>query len=114
MSIISLEKLLKSDSGGTLEDMVQTAQYMDELTSMLQRGLEPDLAVNLIAASLRDSGELVLIASSSAWAAKIRFETEKMMDLVRQSGATVTTCRVTVSKRSGEKKGAGSDYSDQA
>ena len=98
MSIISLEKLLKSDSGGALEDMVQTAQDMDKLTSMLQQGLEADLAVNLIAASLRDSGELVLIASSSAWAAKMRYEAEKMMEIVRQSGAEVENCRVTVSR----------------
>ena len=101
MPIISLKKLLKSDSGSALEDMVQTAQYMDELTSMLQQGLETDLAINLLAASLRDNGELVLIASSSAWAAKIRFESEKLMDLVSQSGAKVTTCRVAVSKHSG-------------
>ena len=99
MSIISLEKLLKSGSGGVLEDMVQTAQYMDELTSMLQRGLESDLGINLLAASLRDNGELVLIASSSAWAAKIRFEAETMMGLARQSGADVKSCRVTVSRR---------------
>jgi hypothetical protein len=98
MSIISLEKLLKSGGRGALEDMVQTAQYMDEMTTMLQQGLEMDLAVNLLAASLRGDGELVLIASSSAWAAKIRFETEKMMQLVRQSGTEVRSCRVTVSR----------------
>ena len=98
MSIIRLENLLKSGSGGALEDMVQTAQYMDELTSLLQKELDPDLAVNLCAASLRDSGELVLIASSSAWAAKLRFETEKILEIARRSGATVKSCRVSVSK----------------
>lgn len=99
MSIISLEDLLKSDSGSALENIVQTAQYMDELTSMLQQQLDPDLAVNLLAASLRKNGELVLIASTSAWAAKIRFEAEKMMEIVRRSGADVSACRVTVSRR---------------
>lgn len=100
MPIIRLEKLLKSGSGSPLEDMVQTAQYMDELTSMLQQDLDPDLAVNLRAASLRDNGELVLIASSSAWASKIRFEAEKLMEVVRQSGKNVTSCRVSVSRHS--------------
>jgi hypothetical protein len=99
MPIISLEKLLKSDTGGALGDMVQTAQYMDELTSSLQQGLEADMAVNLLAASLRDNGELVIIASTSAWAAKIRFQAEKMIDLVRASGAEVRSCRVTVSRQ---------------
>lgn len=100
MPIIRLEKLLKSGSGSALEDMVQTAQYMDELTSMLQQDLDPDLAVNLRAASLRDNGELVLIASSSAWASKIRFEAEKLMEVVRRSGAKVESCRVSVSRHS--------------
>jgi hypothetical protein len=100
MPIIRLEKLLKSGSGSALEDMVQTAQYMDELTSMLQQELDPDLAVNLCAASLRDNGELVLITSSSAWASKIRFEAEKLMEVVRRSGKNVAVCRVIVSKHS--------------
>ena len=100
MSIISLEKLLKSGSGSALDDMVQNAQYMDELTSMLQKELDPDLAVNLCAASLRNNGELVLIASSSAWASKIRFESEKLMEVVRRSGKEVAICRVVVSKHS--------------
>jgi hypothetical protein len=101
MTIIRLEKLLRSRSGSVLDNMVQTAQYMDELTSMLQRELDPDLAVNLCAASLRDNGELVLITSSSAWASKLRFEAEKIMEIVRRSGAKVESCRVTVSRHSG-------------
>jgi len=100
MSIIRLDKLLKSGSGSVLDNMVQTAQYMDELTSMLQRELDPDQAVNLRAASLRDNGELVLITSSSAWASKLRFEAEKIMEIARRSGARVESCRVTVSRHS--------------
>ena len=65
----------------------------------LQKELPPDLAANLLAANLRADGELVLVASSSAWAAKIRFEEEKLIEIVRQGGAVVDKCRVTVSKR---------------
>lgn len=100
MSIIRLEKLLKSGSGSALEDMVQTAQYMDELTTGLRRSLDPDLAENLLAASLRDNGELVLIASTSAWAAKLRFEAENIVESARRSGTNAATCRVVVSKHS--------------
>jgi len=98
MPIISLEKLLKSDTGGALDKIVQTARSMDEMTTWLQKELQPDLAANLLAANLRADGELVLVASSSAWAAKIRFEGEKLVEIVRQSGAAVEKCRVTVSK----------------
>ncbi len=99
MPIISLKKLLKSDTGGALDMIVQTARSMDEMTTWLQKELQPDLAANLLAANLRADGELVLVASSSAWAAKIRFEEEKLIEIVRQGGAVVEKCRVTVSKR---------------
>ncbi len=101
MPIIRLDKLLKSGASGTLDKIVQTARHMDELTSMLKKELQPDLAANLLAASLSENGELVLIASSSAWASRFRFEAEKLMEIAQQSGAKISTCRVSVSKRSG-------------
>ena len=101
MSIIRLEKLLKSGSGSALEDMVQTAQYMDELTTLLRRELDPDLGDNLLAASLRENGELVLIASTSAWASKLRYEAEIVTEALRRSGTRVESCRVVVSKHTG-------------
>jgi hypothetical protein len=98
MSIIRLDKLLKSGASGILEDMVQNAQYMDQLTSALRRDLPVELADQLIAASLRADGELVLIVTSSAWASKFRFETGKIMEILRKTGAEIKTCRVTVSR----------------
>ena len=98
MSIIRLDKLLKSGASGILEDMVQNAQYMDQLTSALRRDLPVELADQLIAASLRADGELVLIVTSSAWASKFRFETGKIMEILRKTGAEIRTCRVTVSR----------------
>ena len=98
MSIIRLDKLLKSGAGGALEDIVQNAQYMDQLTSALRRDLPVELADQLIAASLRADGELVLVVTSSAWASTFRFETENIMQLLRKTGAEVKTCRVTVSR----------------
>ena len=99
MSIIRLDKLLKSGAGGVLEDMVQNAQYMDQLTSALRRDLPVELADQLVAASLRADGELVLVVTSSAWASKFRFETGKIMDILQKTGAEIRTCRVTVSRR---------------
>ncbi len=98
MPIISLEKLLKSAGDSALDNVVQTAQLMDELTTLLQKDLAADLSANLCAASLREDGELVLIATSSAWASKIRFEAENIMETARKSGKRVTKCRVSVSK----------------
>lgn len=101
MPIIRLEKLLKPSTGSALGRIIQSAQHMDELTTLLKQELQPDLAANLLAASLRENGELVLIASSSAWASRFRFETESLMKIAQRSGATISSCRVAVSKRSG-------------
>jgi hypothetical protein len=99
MSIIRLEKLLKSGSRSSLDNIIQRAQDLDELTSAMQAELPPDLAENLLSANLRDDGELVLICSSSAWASRLRFESEKMLAIANRNGATATRCKVSVSQR---------------
>ena len=99
MSIIRLEKLLKSGSQTSLDNIIQRAQKMDELTSTIQAALPQDLAENLLSANLRDDAELVLVCSSSAWAARLRFESEKLLEIVNRNGGTAKNCRVTVSQK---------------
>jgi len=100
MPIIRLENLLKSGAGGTLDKIVQRAQNMDALTTALRGELPADAGQNLVAANLRENGELVLICTSSAWASRLRFESEKLMAAARKSGLTVHSCRVSVSQES--------------
>jgi len=97
MPISRLDKLLNSAPSGTLDKIIQHAQDMESLTERLRDALGPDLGPQLLAANLRDSGELVLICSSSAWAARLRFETDGLVDALRASGTRVTGCRVKVS-----------------
>ena len=101
MSIIRLEKLLKSGSGGTLEDIVQRAQNMDDLTSAIRTVLPDEAQASLLAANLREDGELVLICSSSSWAARLRFESEQLIEAARMTGADVSSCKVKVSPSTG-------------
>ncbi len=100
MPIIRLENLLKSGASGTLDKIVQRAQNMDALTTALRGELPADAGQNLVAANLRENGELVLICTSSAWASRLRFESEKLMAAARKSGLTVHSCRVSVSQES--------------
>ena len=100
MAFNRLDNLLKKDAGGTLEKIIQRAQNMDVLTTALKRVLEPGAADNLLAANVREDGELVLVCASSAWASRIRFEADAMMDAARKAGLTVTGCRVSVSQSS--------------
>ena len=51
-----------------------------------------------VAANIRDDGTLVVLASSSAWAARLRFESERLMAAARGSGKTVLSCSVRVGR----------------
>ncbi len=98
MTITRLENLLKTGAGGTLDEIIQRAQNMDELTTALRAELPADAGPNLLAANLREDGELVLICASSAWASRLRFESDKLIEVTRKAGLDVKTCRVVVSQ----------------
>ena len=55
MPIKKLETLLKSSENSRLEKLIQRAQNMDSLTSRIRSGIAPDLAENLVAATINDS-----------------------------------------------------------
>jgi len=99
MSTKSLENLLNPNDDGQLGDIVRRAQGMAELVRHLQQALPDDMQDSVQAANIREDGELVILASSSAWAAKLRFEAELLLEAARQSGATVTSCKVRVSSK---------------
>ncbi len=96
MSLIPLEKLLESDPDGSLGNIVRIARNMDRLTLALRASVAPDLAENLVAAATRDDQELVLVGSSSAWAARLRYESEAFLETARNNGLQVRRCRVIV------------------
>ncbi len=98
MSIIRLEKLLKKGAGDGLDKIIQHAQKLDELTTALRAELPEEAALNLVAANLREDGELVLICASSAWASRLRFESEQLVQAARRLGFMVDRARVTVSQ----------------
>ena len=98
MTAKSLEKLLKPSHGGDLGDVIRRAQEMGELTAALASGLPPELAEGIVAANIRENGELVVICRSSAWASRLRFETESILGAARRTGAEVDSCTVRVSQ----------------
>lgn len=98
MPVRKLENLLKSGSSGSLEKIIQTAQNMDSLTGALRAALPPDMADNLLAANVRDDGELVVICQSSAWASRIRFESDTLLAAASDAGFPADSLRVLVSQ----------------
>ena len=96
MSEKSLEKLLNPSNDGGLGDIIRHAQDMGNLVQRLQKALPTDQAQSIAAANIRDDGALVILVSSSAWASRLRYETETLMEAARTTDAIVKTCLVRV------------------
>lgn len=96
MAITKLENLLNAQENNGLEKIIRRAQNMDSLTSSLQAVLPADLAANLVAANLRENGDLAIVCSSAAWASRLRFETDQLVETARKLGMTVSGCTVRV------------------
>ncbi len=92
-----LKNLVNPSAGGDLGALVRRAREMGELTRLLCEGLGDEYSGALVAANLRDDGELVVVAASSAWASRLRYETDTLLEAVRRHGLSATRCRVRVS-----------------
>jgi hypothetical protein len=98
MPIVKLGTLLKSGSGDRLDKLVERSRNMGNLAQILRSALPDDVAPHLLAANLRDPGELVLICSSSSWAARLRFESEGLLKAANKIGVKATSCSVKVAR----------------
>ena len=98
MPIKRLKNLLNTNDNGDLGDIVQHARNMDALLQVLQRALPEDHVASIAAANIRGDGQLVILATSSAWASRLRFETDALIAAARETGADVTSCTVRVAR----------------
>ena len=98
MPLKSLENLLNREGRNGLGDVVRKAREMDDLVKRLQASLGAEAGAHIRAANIRDDGTLVVLASSPAWASRLRFEADRLLAAARESGAAVETCKVRVSQ----------------
>ena len=98
MTIKRLENLLNPNDDGDLADIIRHARDMGKLVQILQKSLPAEEAGSIVAANIRDPGELVVLASSSAWASRLRFETDTLIAAARKSGVEAYTCTVRVAR----------------
>ncbi len=99
MSADKLENLLNPSNTGDLGDIVKRARAMGELVEILAEALSERDKTAIIAANIRDDGELVVICESSAWASRLRYETETLLKAARDAGIPAHTCRIRVTQR---------------
>jgi len=98
MASDDLKNLLNSSAGGELGDIVRRARKMGELTHVLCDGLPDEYAGAIVAANLREDGDLVIIAASSAWASRLRYETDALLAAAREAGLSPNACRIRVTQ----------------
>ena len=77
---------------------MRRARELGELTNLLSRSLPDELSGAIVAANIRENGDLVVIAASSAWASRLRYETDALLAAARSAGIEAVTCRVRVSQ----------------
>jgi hypothetical protein len=68
------------------------------LVATLQRALPADLAGSIHSANIRDDGTLVVLAATSAWASRLRFEGEVLSAAAAATGAEISGFTVRVSR----------------
>jgi hypothetical protein len=93
-----LEDLLNPSNAGDLGEIVKRARRMGELTNILSSALPESDKSAIVAANVRDDGELVIICASPAWASRLRYETETLLKAARDAGISAHTCRVRVTQ----------------
>ena len=93
-----LKNLLNPSDGGDLGQIVRRARQMGELTHVLCKALPDDYAGAIVAANLREDGDLVVIAATSAWASRLRYETDTLLAAARAAGLEPATCRIRVTQ----------------
>ena len=98
MASDDLKNLLNSSAGGELGDIVRRARKMGELTHVLCNGLPDEYAGAIVAANLREDGDLMIIAASSAWASRLRYETDALLAAAREAGLSPSACRIRVTQ----------------
>jgi len=98
MAEYELKNLLKPCSDGDLGNIVRRARELGELTHVLSKALPADCAGAIVAANLRADGDLVVIAASSAWAGRLRYETDTLIAAARNAGLDPASCRIRVSQ----------------
>ena len=99
MTSNKLKNLLNPSNDGDLGDLINRAQRMGELTHVLSKALPESDQGAIVAANVREDGELVVICASSAWASRLRYETEKLLEAAKNAGISAHTCRIRVSQR---------------
>ena len=98
MAAKSLQNLLKINKDSELGEVLERARALGELTETLSKALPGDLADGVVAINIRDEQQLVILARSSAWASRLRFEQAAVLDAAKAADLNVDGVSVRVAR----------------
>ena len=93
-----LDELLKPSKNGGLSEIIDRADSIGRLTEALCAALPPELRGSLVAANVKSGGELVVVATSPAFAARLRYEKDALIAAATDAGETAESLKVRVSR----------------
>ena len=81
-----------------LEEILARTKEIARLTGALAGRLDGALGANIVSAAVDKEGVLVVKATSSAWAARLRFEESRLLDAAREAGVPADRVAVRVGR----------------
>ena len=87
---------LITDSHSGVGRLAREAAERVALGDRLRTALDPELGLHLSGCNLRDDGTLVLLASGPEWAARLRFESDRLLKICREHNPRAARVRVRI------------------
>ncbi len=91
----SLSQLI-STPDSALGRLAATARHKLAVGEHIRSGLPPELGAELVHCSVDEDGTLVVRTTSPEWAARFRFESERLLELSREVYPGTTSVKVRV------------------
>ena len=91
----SLSELIAAKTGA-LSGLADQARLREDLSDYLRKSLPPELAEGFVHCNLGERNTLVIVASTPAWASRLRFESNRFIELCAAQGTPVMTVKIRV------------------
>lgn len=93
-----MSKLVSSEDS-QIGQLAQEARSRLELADHIRTGLPAELSAEMTTCALDENRILIVRASNPAWASRLRFESERMLDLCRQRHPETRSVKVKVTRQ---------------
>ena len=96
MTFNKLKKILDSKGYDNLENLLQRAKDIEILNKFLIKNLDDDISSHIVSCSLNKNGNLTVFCDSSAWLAKLRYQKNSILEIVRKNYPHAASCEIKI------------------